>query len=76
MTLEVETIASGELIGQVIPPTPATVKLVLVSGDTHATTPADEHGVFTFAELPASPFCLECAAANGSWTVRTSWIIA
>ena len=76
VSIEIETGSEGTLIGQVIPPGPALVRMIVSTDETVATSAADDMGVFTFADLPASPISLESVALDGSWSVRTSWIIA
>ena len=47
VTIELETGPDDDLIGQVIPPAVATIKLIEASGETLATIDSDALGVFT-----------------------------
>lgn len=65
--------SGGQLVGQVVPPMPAVIELYRDESQPVATTAADEFGAFVLTEVASGPLALVCRAADGRWSVRTSW---
>jgi hypothetical protein len=70
LSLELE-VASGSLLGQIIPPRAGEIEVQTGAGT--ISTPVDEIGCFTVDSIPASPFRLRCRTADGT-DVLTGWI--
>lgn len=72
LTVELEeTPATGELVGQLMPPQHATVAWSNPAGD-GPVVEASSQGVFRFADLPDGPFQLVVTRPDGT-AVRTAW---
>jgi hypothetical protein len=77
IVIECEVTARGarrDVIGQLVGAV-ATAVQVQVAGATTVDVRVDSRGGFTVAGLPAGPFRLRCALADGS-TLMTSWTAA
>jgi hypothetical protein len=70
LSIELE-VASGSLLGQIIPPRAGTLEVHTKTGVT--SWPVDEIGCFAVAPIPASPFRLRCRMQDGT-DVLTGWI--
>jgi hypothetical protein len=70
LSIELE-VASGSLLGQIIPPRAGTLEVHTKAGVT--SWPVDEIGCFAVAPIPASPFRLRCRMEDGT-DVLTGWI--
>jgi hypothetical protein len=70
LSIELE-VASGSLLGQIIPPRPGTLEVHTTAGVT--SWPVDEIGCFAVTPIPASPFRLRCRMQDGT-DVLTGWI--
>jgi hypothetical protein len=70
LSIELE-VASGSLLGQIIPPRAGTLEVHTKAGVT--SWPVDEIGCFTVDPIPASPFRLRCRMEDGT-DVLTGWI--
>lgn len=66
-------VAEGQLVGQVTPPTAATVELRRGDDQPAVVTATDEFGAFVVDRPGRGPATIVCRAADGSWAVRTSW---
>ncbi len=74
--VEVTVLAEGlrQLVGQLIPPQPATVELMC--RDVRTTVQADRLGRFVFDEVPEGPLSLRCVLDDDASTVvQTEWMI-
>ena len=71
LTLELE-ITSGALLGQVVPPGPGEVE-VLMTADPVVTTTINEVGYFAIHPIPSGPFRLLCHFPPGA-DLLTGWI--
>jgi hypothetical protein len=71
LTIELE-VAGDSLIGQVVPPQAATIRLQ-AQGGTEAVIATDEIGCFEIQPLPRGSFRLRCQT-DASVDVLTSWI--
>jgi hypothetical protein len=74
-TIELE-IASGRIVGQIVPPGATTIELLRPAPADSIVVTSDDSGMFVIPDVPAGPFTLAAEAADGSWRLRTSWIIA
>ena len=70
LSIELE-VASGSLLGQIIPPRAGTLEVHTKTGVT--SWPVDEIGCFVVAPIPASPFRLRCRMEDLT-DVLTGWI--
>jgi hypothetical protein len=70
LTVEVEIGPSGTLIGQLLPPGPATVQIRRPSAE--RTLDCDEYGRFAADRLEHGPLSLRCTA--GETKIVTDWI--
>jgi hypothetical protein len=70
LSIELE-VASGSLLGQIIPPRTGTLEVHTTAGVT--SSPVDEIGCFSVTPIPASPFRLRCRTEDGA-DVLTGWI--
>jgi hypothetical protein len=64
-------VASGSLLGQIVPPRAGTLEVHTTGGVT--SWPVDEIGCFTVDPIPASPFRLRLRMEDGA-DVLTGWI--
>ncbi len=73
--IEVVVIEEGRrrLVGQLVPPSVATIELV--GGDEVRSAQTDRLGRFTFDDLPPGPVRLAVLDANGASTVQTDWVL-
>ncbi|MGH9132442.1 MAG: carboxypeptidase-like regulatory domain-containing protein [Ilumatobacteraceae bacterium] len=73
--IEVMVIDNGgrRIVGQLVPPTEATVELA--NGDTVAETQTDTLGRFTFNEVRPGPVRLSVLGSSGQHLVHTEWIL-
>lgn len=71
LTIELE-VTGGGLLGQVVPPEPATVEVQAQDGTTSQLA-ADELGCFTVRPVPPEPFRLRCRIGTRV-DVLTGWI--
>lgn len=74
--IEVSVLAEGlrHLVGQLIPPQPATVELMC--RDERRTAQADRLGRFTFDDVPVGPLSLRCVLDDDDATViQTEWMV-
>jgi hypothetical protein len=71
LAIELE-IGDQAVLGQIIPPQPATIQVRTQAGAA-ATVPADDLGCFTISQPPATPFRLHCQASDGT-NALTGWI--
>jgi len=73
--IEVVVIEEGRrrLVGQLVPPSVATIELV--GGDDVRSAQTDRLGRFTFDDLPPGPVRLAVLDANGASTVQTDWVL-
>ncbi len=70
LSIELE-VASGSLLGQIIPLRAGTLEVHTRAGVT--SWPVDEIGCFAVTPIPASPFRLRCRMQDGT-DVLTGWI--
>lgn len=70
LQVEIE-MTDGGIEGQLVPPTPGTVRLVTLAGEV-AATQADTVGCFSFTAPVEKPFRLSCTSAVGH--IDTEWI--
>jgi hypothetical protein len=71
LTIELE-VMQDSLLGQVVPPQPATIRVQPRDG-TETTVSADDIGRFSIRPIPAGPFRLHCNAAADA-DALTGWI--
>lgn len=71
VTIDIE-IGEVGLIGQIVPPQPASIELHQ-SGNKSVALEADEFGVFTVPNIDPGPTTVIARALDGSWSVRTAW---
>ncbi len=74
--IEVSVLAEGRrhLVGQLIPPQPATVEMIC--RDERREASADSLGRFTFDDVPVGPLSLRCVLGDDSATVvQTEWMV-
>lgn len=74
--LEIEVMVTGEqrqLVGQLVPPQPATIELAV--GDTIMTEQTDDLGRFRFDELDPGPIRLALIDGTNSRRVQTEWVV-
>ncbi len=74
--IEVTVLAEGlrHLVGQLIPPQPATVELIC--RDERKTAEADRLGRFAFDDVPVGPISLRCILDDPASTViQTEWMV-
>ena len=73
--IEVMVIDNGQrrIVGQLIPPSVATVQLA--SGDSVAETQTDDLGRFTFNDVLPGPVRLSVLGSSGEHVVHTEWIL-
>lgn len=74
--VEVTVLAEGvrHVVGQLIPPQPATVELMC--RDERRTAQADSLGRFTFDDVPAGPLSLRCVLGDDPANViQTEWMV-
>jgi hypothetical protein len=70
LTIELE-ITSGALLGQIVPPGPGDIEVLMAAGPV-ATTAINEVGYFTIRPVPSGPFRLLCHFPAGA-DVLTGW---
>ena len=66
--------ANGQLVGQVTPPSAASVEVRRSNDELPARAETDEFGAFVVPDVPAGPVLMVCEALDGSWSARTTWI--
>jgi len=73
--IEVVVIEEGRrrLVGQLVPPSVATIELV--GADDVRSVQTDRLGRFTFDDLPPGRVRLAVLDANGASTVQTDWVL-
>jgi hypothetical protein len=71
LTIELE-VTGGSLVGQVVPPQAATIRLQ-AQGGAEAVITADEIGCFEIQPVPRGPFRLRCQT-DATVDVLTGWI--
>lgn len=71
LTIDIEIGPRG-VMGQIIPPQPASIELVSTNGS-RRTLEADKFGVFSTPDIEPGPITLVARAPDGSWSVRTAW---
>ena len=72
VTIDIE-IGTAGLIGQLVPPQPASIELHQSGRDT-VTLEADQFGVFVIPNIEPGPTTVIARALDGSWSVRTAWL--
>jgi hypothetical protein len=75
LVVEIEVTETGagiRLVGQIVPPQPAEIRIERPEGDVDLV--ADELGRFAVADLTHGPLRLACKPVNGS-AVCTEWVI-
>jgi hypothetical protein len=72
LTMEVEVGDDRAVIGQLVPPSTATVELRWPGGAT--AVEADDLGRFGLPPAPRGPVSLRCLAAGGAAPVTTDWL--
>lgn len=65
--------SNGQLVGQVDPPEAAIIELYRGDSEPVASASTDEFGAFTVSEVGSGPLAIVCRAADGRWSVQTSW---
>jgi hypothetical protein len=71
--IELEVTDDG-VLGQLVPPQPATVELVTADQDGRTEVAVDDVGWFTIRPVPTTRFRLVCSTVAGI-TVVTAWIV-
>jgi len=72
LTIEIE-VTQDALVGQIVPPQAAVVKIRFRSGG-EADVTADDIGCFTIQPIPIEQFRLECQTADGIQAL-TGWVV-
>ncbi len=70
--VEVAVGTDGAVVGQIVPPQPATVEVIGPDGAVVVVT--DDDGRFLIDEVPRGPVCFEIVTAAGH-RIRTDWIV-
>lgn len=66
--------SKGQLVGQVTPPSVATISVRTSIDIEPIDVQTDEFGAFVVPDVPGGPVLLLCAAVDGSWNARTMWV--
>jgi hypothetical protein len=70
LTVELE-VAERRLLGQLVPPQPATITMLVRGGGPAVAVEVDQQGCFRIERAPEAPFRLR---VTGERTVETDWI--
>lgn len=66
--------SNGQLVGQVTPPSVATIQVRTSTDFESIEVQTDEFGAFVVPNVPGGPVLLMCEALDGSWNARTMWV--
>ncbi|MGH9163937.1 MAG: hypothetical protein ACRDZW_00270 [Acidimicrobiales bacterium] len=73
LVLEMELSEGLQVVGQVVPPQPASIELRHPGGA--IAVQADDLGRFAVAGVPAGPVSLRCQGLSGSAAITTDWLV-
>lgn len=73
LVVEMELSEGRRLVGQVVPPQPASIELRHPGGA--IAVEADHLGRFAVADVPAGPVSLRCQGRTGSAAITTDWLV-
>ena len=65
--------SGSQLVGQIVPPTPAIIELYREGSQPADSTTADEFGAFVLTDVDPGPLSLVCRSEDGRVSIRTSW---